>query len=321
MQPEQWTENIYRFPVQGKTEGDLLNGYLVLATEHDALVIDVPSTECAKNMLLFLKKLGYDPQHAIKYIILTHAHPYTLVGVPYLLKKTRAKIVAQANAKPLFEKEWKEYVFKRMFPIKGLAAKISLAFKTDMFSALAKLNTTPYLIEKEDTIELADYSFFLTATKGHTEHHMLIYAVNDKATFIGDELHLIPTNYYSFYIDATGSLQQRTKILQLLKKMKNSYLFPLHGTPITQQDIEVTLLQLDAAQQHLEQTVYDVLMSITEAKTTYIAEQVSKILSINWKTPYKELNVLNTTIEAVLNKLKDENKVTFDYKSQRWKLT
>lgn len=305
----EWTENVWRVVVNQENIA-----YLIKCSDEELVVIDTGSSEeMAEAIFSLVAEFGLEPE-SIKAIFLTCTHPDHLGGLKLLKKKSNALIYVHESSKPVFE-EGKKYVLEKQFSITTTGEKISLAWNTDIMNNLTKLPEPDKYIKGGEDIKIGDEIFIIQNTGGHSSDHILIHAYKNKASFIGDELGIYPDSEYSFFFDLTGSPEQRKKALKLFAKLKSQYLFPTFIPPIDRTDYDRVTQEAILAQEHLETTILETLSGYGTIKLKKLVKHIEDTLVIDWKSPYKELGVLETTIEVYLAKLIKENLVEFNEKA------
>jgi glyoxylase-like metal-dependent hydrolase (beta-lactamase superfamily II) len=308
----EWSEDVWRIALD-----DYNVSYLVKCSEEDLVVIDTGSSEeMGEEILKLVEDLNLEPE-SIKAIFLTCNHPNHLGGLKYLKKKTNAQIYTHEAAKPVYE-EGKKYVLEKQFSLTGTGEKLSLAWKTDIIKNVIDLPEPENWLKGGEDIEIGDEIFIVQATGGHSADQLLIHAYKAKASFIGDELGVYPDSEYTFFFDLTGSPDQRKKALKLFAKLKSQYLFSTHLPPIDRTDYDRVTQEAILAQEHLETTILESLSGHGKIRLKNLENYVEDTLVIEWKSPYKELGVMETTIEVYLRKLIKEKQVEFDEKSKMY---
>ena len=314
---EEYTDNVWRMTSHGKQE--VTTCYMVECNgdEHELALIDTGVNErMGREIVRDIDQFGSTSQ--LTTIILTHSHPEMLGGLSSLKKAfPEAKIYIHENAKPVFE-EGKKYVFEKQFPLEGSGGKFSLAWKTSLFENYTGLPTPEnYLMGGED-LRIGDETFIIQHSAGHSSDSIIIHAYDSRVTFIGDELGLYDDNEYSFFFDLTGSPDRRSKALKAVQKLKSKFVFSSNISPIEQEyldeDVEAALL----AQQHFETTLQETLLGFDSARLAQIVDHVYGTLNIDWKTPYDELKVQESTVLQYLELWKKDERVTFDEKTRRY---
>jgi glyoxylase-like metal-dependent hydrolase (beta-lactamase superfamily II) len=308
----EWSKDVWRITLD---EDDV--SYLVKCSEEDLVVIDTGSTEeMGEEILKLVADMNLEPE-SIKAVFLTCNHPDHLGGLSFLKNKTQAHIYVHEAAKPIYE-EGKKYVFEKQFSLTGMGEKLSLAWKTDIVKNVNDLPEPDTWIKGGEEIEIGDEIFIVQSTGGHCADQLLIHAYKAKASFIGDELGVYPDSEYTFFFDLTGSPGQRKKALKLFAKLKSQYLFPTHLSPIDRTDYDKITQEAILAQEHLETTILESLSGHGKIRLKNLVDYVEDTLIINWKSPYKELGVMETTIEVYLQELIKEKQVEFDEKSKMY---
>lgn len=311
----EWQKNVWRIIAGSGPGGELDTAYVVACGEKLA-VIDTGSSEVMGSAIIDLitgtLHRGLDSLGAI---FLTHAHPYVLGGLKLLAKESGAKIYVHENAKPVFD-EGRNYVMGKQYPIKGTTEKLSLAWKTDLFSNYTDLPESREYVKGGTDVTIGDEIFLIEATGGHSSDSILIHAYKNRATFLGDELGIYPENEYNFYFDLTGSPEQRKKALRACARLRTDYIYSTHVPPIAKEDLDTEAQEAILAQEHFETTILETLSGYGKLKLPILAAKVTEILAIDWKSPFKELQVAQSTVEVYLKKYLAEKTVKFDDKAK-----
>ncbi|MFX0084124.1 MAG: MBL fold metallo-hydrolase [Candidatus Hodarchaeota archaeon] len=307
----EWASGIYRVGDDIGKGGEEYASYLVLGDEKIA-IIDLPTRKIGKEIISFVKKSNRDPSE-IQYLILTHTHPDHWAGINSL-KKVQPQVIIHESGIPALT-EAKKYILEKQFTS---VSKYGLAMKSSLFSKIGNIKED--LIQsfsKSESIDLGGEQLLLQHSGGHSADSILIQAYRGQCTFIGDECNIYPDQPASFFIDSTGSSVQRLKLLNLLSKLNTEVICPTHQAPVPKPtDLYINNLKFEHT--HTKDTIYDLLLSAGQAKTFYLAEEYQKILGISWKTPFKELGVAETTVEAFLNEMKKEGKAEYESHTKRW---
>ncbi len=318
---EEWLETIYKI----ENKDPLLKDFDVMAyviinqEEESAIIIDCPSKAHVKDTFDLLKEYKLKP-NAIQHVLLTHVHPYSCGGLKHLYKKINPSLHVQSEAREFFEKG-KKYLLEDVYGLNRTGAKISLAFKTRIFGEFDKLPNIEEVqfFEKELTLKWGSDMLFGQHLGAHSADSTMYHLVKKKVTFVGDEISFIADNPHAYYFDQRGSVENRLRTIKILSQVKTQWLLPLHGVPLDQATRGGFFTNAEFTLEHLERTTMDALIAIGEAKTPYIAEQVYSFLEFEWPESLKDINADILTIEAVLKKLKNEGRVSFDEKTKRWK--
>ncbi|MFW9928784.1 MAG: MBL fold metallo-hydrolase [Candidatus Thorarchaeota archaeon] len=306
---DEWTENVWKLSLDDNT------CYLVKCDEENFVVIDTgASASMGESILKQITDLGYNNDN-LKAIFLTCCHPDHLGGLKLLKKHTQAELYVHESAKPIFE-EGKSYVMEKQFSITGTGEKLLLAWGTNIIENVIDLPEPNHYIKGGEDINIGDEIFVIESTGGHSADHILVHAYKLKVTFIGDELGIYQDSEYSFFFDLTGSPEQRKKALRVFAKLKSIYLFPTHLPPIEHSDIDQITQEAILAQEHFETTVLETLSGYGKVKLKNLINHVLDTLAIEWKSPYKELGVAETTLLVYLKKLITEKVVSYDEKSK-----
>ncbi|UCE13442.1 MAG: MBL fold metallo-hydrolase [Candidatus Heimdallarchaeota archaeon] len=307
----EWAQGIYRVVGDVGEQGIEYASYLVLGDEKIA-VIDIPSRSVGKDIISFVKREGRDPSE-IRYLILTHSHPDHWAGMDSLSKIKPQVWFHESGMEAL--KEGKKFILDKQFP---KPSKFGLAMKTSLFSKIGKVKEELlHPFGDSETLDLGGEELILQNSGGHSVDSILIQAYRGGCTFIGDEGNIYPDQPAAFYIDGTGSPNRRMKLLELIGKIKTEVICPAHQAPVPR-PVDLYLNNLTFEHKHTKDTIYDLLVSAGQAKAFYLAEEYQRALGFSWETPFKELGVAETTVNAFLEELEKEGKVRYETHSQRW---
>ncbi len=310
----EWASGIYRVVDDVGKEGEEYASYLVMGDEKIA-IIDLPSRSIGKDIISFVKKAGRDPTTEIRYLVLTHTHPDHWAGIDSLEKIKPQIWLHKSGVEALTA--GKKYILEKQFP---QPSKFSLAMKSSLFSKIRKVKEELiHSFEKSETIDLGGEELILQNSGGHSADSILIQAYRGGCTFIGDEGNIYPGHPAAFFIDGTGSVERRLKLLDLVSKLKTEVICPTHQSPVPK-PVELYINDLTFEHKHTKDTIYDLVVSAGEAKVHYIAEEYQRILGFFWETPFKELGVAETTVTAFLKQLEKEGKVHYESHTQRWSI-
>lgn len=308
----EWGKDVQRIVGDRGKQGEEYASYLIMGEDKIA-IIDLPSRSIAKEIISFVKKAGRDPSD-ISYIILTHTHPDHWAGVGAMSKIKPQIVVHESGVEALTQ--GKKFILGEQFPS---PSKFSLAMKSSLFTKIGKIKEELiFSFSGSETIDLGGgEELILQSSGGHSADSILIQAYSAKCTFIGDEGNITPDQPASFYIDGTGSSQKRLKLLNLLSKLSTNTICPSHQSPIPQ-PFDLYIHNLIFEHNHTKDTIYDILVSAGQAKGHYLGEEYLKILGISWESPFKELGVATTTVNAFLKEMEAEGKVQYETHTQRW---
>ena len=106
--------------------------------------------------------------------------------------------------------------------------------------------------------------------------------------------------------------------MKLFAKLKSQYLFSTHLPPVDRVDYDRVTQEAILAQEHLETTILETLSGYGKIRLKNLVKYIEDTLVIDWKSPYRELGVMETTIEVYLQKLIKEKQVELDEKSKMY---
>ena len=314
---EEYTDNVWRITSHGKQE--VTTCYMVecFGDEHELVLIDTGVDErMGREIVRDLDQFGAADQ--LTSIFLTHSHPEMLGGLASIKKALPdVKIYVHENAKTLFE-EGKKYAFSKQFPLDDSGGKISLAWKSDIFENYTGLPTPDTFLSGGEDLRIGDETFIVQHSAGHSSDSIIIHAYNAKVTFIGDELGLYNDNEYSFFFDLTGSPERRSKALKAVQKLKSKFVFSANIAPIEHEYLDEEVEAAILAQQHFETTLRETLLGFDSVRLQKIIDHVYGTLNMEWKTPYSELQVQESTVLQYLELWKKQDFVKFDEKTKRY---
>jgi glyoxylase-like metal-dependent hydrolase (beta-lactamase superfamily II) len=312
---EEWTDNIWRLTSQGKEE--LTACYIVeCGREHELVLIDTGINErMGREIVRSLDQFGSKAQ--LTNIFLTHSHPELLGGLASIKKAIPdVKIHVHDNAKNVFE-EGRKYALEKQFPL-GSSGKVSLAWKTPIFENYIGLPKPDNYLKGGEDLRIDEETFIIQHSAGHSSDSIIIHAYNAKATFAGDEIGLYNNNEYSFFFDLTGSPDRRSKALRAIQKLKSKYVFSSNISPIENEYLDEEVEAAILAQQHFETTLQETMLGYDSVRIAQLVDHVYQALNMDWKTPYSELKVQQSTIMQYLDLWKRDGLVNLDEKTNKW---
>ena len=312
---EEYTDNIWLMTSYGKEE--ITTCYLVECGSNELVLIDSGSNErMGREIVRGLEHFSSGLQ--LTNIILTHSHPEMLGGLATIKKSyPDVKINVHENAKEVFE-EGRKYVSSKQFPLESSGSKLSLAWKSSIFENYIGLPEADNYLSGSDDLKIDDETFIIQPSGGHSSDSIIIHAYNAKVTFIGDELGLYNNNEYSFFFDLTGSPDRRSKALKATQKLKSKFVFSSNISPIEHQYLDEEVESAILAQEHFETTLRETLLGFDSARLAQIVDHVYGTLNMEWKSPYSELKVQESTVQQYLELWKKQEAVNYDDKTKRY---
>ena len=300
---------------RGKEE--ITTCYLVECGSNELVLIDSGSNErMGREIVRGLEHFSSGLE--LTNIILTHSHPEMLGGLVTLKKAfPDVKINVHESAKEVFE-EGRKYVSSKQFPLESSGSKLSLAWKSSIFENYIGLPEADNYLSGSDDLTIDDETFIIQPSGGHSSDSIIIHAYNAKATFIGDELGLYNNNEYSFFFDLTGSPDRRSKALKAVQKLKSKFVFSSNISPIEHQYLDEEVESAILAQEHFETTLRETLLGFDSARLAQIVDHVYGTLNMEWKSPYSELKVQESTVQQYLELWKNQEAVNYDEKTKRY---
>ena len=101
-----------------------------------------------------------------------------------------------------------------------------------------------------------------------------------------------------------------------MAKLKSEFLYPAHLPPIEKTDIPRITEEALLSQSHFETTVMETLINYGKARLDTLVSKIRQTLNIEWQTPFRELEVDETTLLVYLNGMIKSGSVRFDEKSK-----
>lgn len=213
------------------TFSGLLVGRVYLIEDPDGLtIIDASLASATPKILRQLASMGRKPSE-VKRILITHAHPDHVGGLPALKQATGAEVICSVGERPFVEG----------------AAEIPRAAE-DSLSPLARrmlpppttMPGTPVARTLEDGAWLPEVMGGLQAiaTPGHAPGHMAYWQPQKRIVFCGDVIMRLPRlrlPFAAFTVDMAENKRSIQKIVQL----RPDIVCFGHGKPVMQRATEV----------------------------------------------------------------------------------
>lgn len=312
---EEYTDGVWRITSRGKEE--ITSCYMVECGDNELVLIDSGANERMGHEIV--RSMGqFSSNLKFTNIILTHSHPEMLGGLASIKKAfPDVKINVHENAKPVFE-EGRKYVSSKQFPIESSSSKITLAWKSPIFENYHGLPKADNYLTGENDLKIDDEIFIIQPSGGHSSDSIIIHAYNAKVTFIGDELGIYDNNEYSFFFDLTGSPDRRSKALKATQKLKSRFVFSSNISPIENRYLDEEVESAILAQEHFETTLRESLLGFDSARLNQLTDHVYNTLDVNWKSPYSELKVQESTILQYLEMWKKNDLVTYNETTKKY---
>ena len=312
---EEYTDNVWRMTSHGR--GEITTCYIVECGSNELVLIDSGSNERMGREIV--RSMGqFSSGLELTNIILTHSHPEILGGLATIKKAfPDVKINIHESAKQVFE-EGRKYVSTKQFPLDSPGSKITLAWKSPIFENYINLPKEINYLSGNDDLKIDDETFIIQPSGGHSSDSIIIHAYNAKATFIGDEIGIYDNNEYSFFFDLTGSPDRRSKALHAVQKLKSKFVFSSNLSPIENAYLDEEVEAAILAQEHFETTLRECLLGYDSARLSQIVDHVYSTLNIEWKSPYAELKVQESTIMRYLEMWKKNELVTYNEQTKKY---
>jgi len=261
----------------------------------DIAIIDTGLRNQWRQIIKAIEEKGRKPKD-VKYIILTHTHPYVLGGLGELVKKTNAQILCtQSNSSYLNNYE---DALTTMF---GLDKKQSALYTRRRFPVRFKPIEVKEPLKNRGVVNLGDKKLLVIETNGHSAGHVALWEPGTKTLFAGDELLNYPNNFAKFIVDRTGSFKNREFALTLFLELEPSILCLNHDIPVMDDMIKEYLNNALVAQALWERSVLEYIQMVKDANTRDIDNYVKKSLGVVWSETMEKFENHSTTISLLLS--------------------
>ena len=311
---EEYTDGVWRMTSHGK--GEITSCYMI-ECGNELVLIDSGANERMGREIV--RSIGqFSSNLKFTNVILTHSHPEMLGGLASIKKAfPDVKINVHENSKPVFE-EGRKYVSSKQFPLESSGSKLTLAWKSPIFENYNSLPKADNYLTGSDDLKIDDETFIIQPSGGHSSDSIIIHAYNAKVTFIGDELGIYDNNEYSFFFDLTGSPDRRAKALKATQKLKSRFVFSSNISPIENRYLDEEVESAILAQEHFETTLRESLLGFDSARLNQLIYHVYNTLNVDWKSPYSELKVQESTILQYLEMWKKNDLVTYNETTKKY---
>lgn len=296
-------DGLYRVKSSHGSTGVANAGYLVV-DEELAIVDTGLRNTLVEPFVETVRATGHSPQD-VKWILLSHAHHDHIGGANLL--KTRfpeAKIAApevltETLNNPSYHLQQTHFNITR-------SKRLRLAFRQDPFDGLEKIKVDEYFKDGQK-ISLGEGNIHVVSFNGHSLGHSLFFLDRNRIMFSGDALSILTQKPLNYYIDLTGDAAGFKKELKFLSRAKINLLCPIHTEPVlkapsAKSTIQATLEGFIM----MENQILEILSR--DLTSDEITNKITKVLNIQWGSPY-DLLAKEQTVIAHLKKLEKEEKV------------
>ncbi|MBI5927962.1 MAG: MBL fold metallo-hydrolase [Chloroflexi bacterium] len=213
---QQISENVYTFT-------GLPAGRVYGLVDSDGLtLIDTSVAPAAKRILKQLAARGYQPKD-VKRILITHAHPDHVGGLPHLKEATGAEIWASALEKRVIQGE---------IPIPTVKARIHPP----------NMTLKPVAVEREladgDTLPEILGGLQVVATFGHAPGHISFWHPEKRILFTGDVIFYIPRKMRLPFAFLTVDMDENRRSITKIAALEPKIICFGHGKPIIENAAE-----------------------------------------------------------------------------------
>jgi glyoxylase-like metal-dependent hydrolase (beta-lactamase superfamily II) len=196
----------------------------LIAGQNDLTLIDAGLASAPPKIVQQIASLGYQPAD-IKRILITHAHPDHVGGLPEMKKLTGAQIIASQVEQPYVQGE---------LPIPRADPDTLSGMSRRMYRPGAILPGTPVdrAVTDGDTIPSALGSLEVIATPGHAPGHIAFWSAEQRILFCGDVIMRLGGLRLPFAAFTPDMDENRRSIARLAELDASIACFG-HGTPLT----------------------------------------------------------------------------------------
>lgn len=202
----------------------LLVGRVYLIEDGDGLtIIDAGIPQSADKIMAQLRRAGRAPSD-VKRILITHAHPDHVGGLPRLQQLTGARVIASATEKPVVEGK---------VPIPRPPESELGGIARRMRASETTVAGTPVdqAVGDGDVLEDVMGGLHVVATPGHTRGHLAFWQPERRILFCGDAIMRLPRLHLpvaAFTVD----MNENRRSVARLQTLEPAVLCFGHGAPL-----------------------------------------------------------------------------------------
>ncbi|MHA1836253.1 MAG: MBL fold metallo-hydrolase, partial [Candidatus Odinarchaeia archaeon] len=186
------------------------------------VIIDSGLNGLYKEIVKAIKNRGRSIKD-VKYLILTHAHPYVTGNLNQILKKSKCEILASSKTASILEN------YNEVLTLcYGLDKRYNLYFKKKKLGPFFKSIKVDKIMKNKEKFKVDGLTLIFIESDGHCEGHLNIWEPENRILIAGGELISYPNNYANFIIDRTGSFSSRLYNLELILELNPKILCSTH---------------------------------------------------------------------------------------------
>ena len=208
----------------------LLAGRAYLIEDSDGLtIIDTSIGSAGKKILKRVARLGYQPSD-IKRILITHAHPDHVGGLPLIHAESGAKVYTSAHEKPVVQGE-EAPVLPPKESLSGIGKYIQ--------PKMGKLKGVPVdrVLEDGEILEEVLGGLQVIATPGHSSGHLSFWQPEQRILFCGDVIFRIGGITFNKMrlpvAMVSWNMEENIRSIQKLADLQPNIMLFGHGKPMT----------------------------------------------------------------------------------------
>jgi glyoxylase-like metal-dependent hydrolase (beta-lactamase superfamily II) len=293
-------QNIIRVSSEYLEDIGFSNSYIII--DDEIAIIDTGVRNQSREILNAIQEIGRKPED-VKYIILSHGHPYVLGGLGWLKKKTNAEIIASKFTSNLMED------FDSALTISyGLSKNQNNYLRKKKFPIDFKKIEVDKIISNRSIIKIGNSKIVALQTNGHSAGHLCFWEPKSKTLFTGDELTNYPNSFTKFIIDRTGSFEYREFALDLFLELNPSIICQTRDIPLLESMISNYIKNIIEGHKLWIKSALDFIKTNKEVNTYEIESYVKKSLGIIWHENMERLEN-HSTIIMLLKYLEENGKI------------